>query len=78
MLVLTGFDLRQQKDKEQKNEMEDGKEGVLFARGARQAPLGDSGLIPLSLQLPRLSQLQLSTWQIILLSLGLNEGPCWE
>lgn len=36
------------------------------------------GLIPLSLQLSQLSQLQLSTWESILLSLGLNEGPCWE
>lgn len=51
--------------------MGNGKEGVLFARGSWQAPLGDRGL-------SQLSQSQLSTWQNILLSLGLNEGPCWE
>lgn len=54
--------------------MENGKGGVLFARGTWQAPLGARGLIPV----PAALQSQLNTWHSILLSLGLNQGPCWE
>ena len=48
--------------------------------GGLPAPLGDGGPPPqcVSAVFSRLSRLKLSTWQNVLLSLGLNEVPCWE